>query len=359
MNPSSHLYFGLDDPVISTLYLKLLKRLITAAPNSASAHSSVSPNASPNASPNINLHADDAIHSPKERISFRDLVRTAVAHLQPQHAGLGLRYGEQLSLVGADTLGQLIMSCDTVTEAIFHLHKYRLLLGIPCDFSYEQSDLQDVTIGLTLFPQMIDPPEVLTHFVTETMLATFAKQTAWLSGKPFAFKRLDFAYAEPEYSSMYAEAFGCELRFNQAISSMTFEQQVLNYKIATADKDIKAFKRARCEAALRNREKHFAIEDRLRAVFTHNLPSLPSAEEAAERLNMSKSALHRKLQDNDLSFQRVLNNFKREQSEHLLTCTNCTVSEIAERIGFSDSSTFRRAFKTWTGLQPSQMRDKR
>jgi len=348
MHPRSHLHFGLDDPVISTLYLKLFKRLVCAEKNTQfSSTSSGTPS-------NTNLS------DPSVRVSFRHLVHEAVKDLHPAHGGLGLRYGEHLSLIGADTLGQLLMSCSTVKEAMYFLHKYRLLLGLPCDFCIEQAEHDEICVVLHLFPH-INPspvPEVLNQFITEAMVSVFLKQVEWLTGKHVAFTRLDFAYSKPAHSQLYLETFDCHTHFDQARTSMTLKREILNYPIKTADDDIKEFKLAQCEVALRKREKHFAIEQRLQAIFQYRFPNLPTAEEAAALLELSKSALARKLQESGLSFQRVLNDFKRKQSEQLLAQTNYTISEIAERIGFSDSSTFRRAFKTWTGLQPSQIREK-
>jgi AraC-like DNA-binding protein len=41
----------------------------------------------------------------------------------------------------------------------------------------------------------------------------------------------------------------------------------------------------------------------------------------------------------------------------LLKTTNSSVSDIAEMVGFSNASNFSNAFKNYTGISPSELRN--
>ena len=76
----------------------------------------------------------------------------------------------------------------------------------------------------------------------------------------------------------------------------------------------------------------------------------------AEELNMSRSTLYRRLQDEDYCYQTIIADFRRDQAMQHLKQTDLTICEIAEKLGFSDDSNFRRAFKKWTGTSPAESR---
>jgi YesN/AraC family two-component response regulator len=47
-----------------------------------------------------------------------------------------------------------------------------------------------------------------------------------------------------------------------------------------------------------------------------------------------------------------------ETAKNILETRNATVDEITQAIGYENSSTFRKLFKTLTGLSPREYRDK-
>ena len=77
----------------------------------------------------------------------------------------------------------------------------------------------------------------------------------------------------------------------------------------------------------------------------------------AEQLNLSRSSLYRRLREDDSNYQTIVDKFRRDQAIVQLKNNKYTICEIAEHLGFSDVSNFRRAFKKWTGYKPSDLRD--
>jgi AraC-like DNA-binding protein len=58
----------------------------------------------------------------------------------------------------------------------------------------------------------------------------------------------------------------------------------------------------------------------------------------------------------DTSFQRLLNEHRRSLAKRLLARTEEEISEIVYLTGFSEPSTFYRAFKRWEGTTPIEYR---
>jgi len=96
---------------------------------------------------------------------------------------------------------------------------------------------------------------------------------------------------------------------------------------------------------------------RVRAVLLELLPSnSASIEKAAERLNMSKRTLQRRLEDEGENFRALVNATRESLARHYLSNTKMSGGEIAFLLGFEDPNSFYRAFQDWTGQTPDSAR---
>ena len=75
---------------------------------------------------------------------------------------------------------------------------------------------------------------------------------------------------------------------------------------------------------------------------------------------MSPRTLQRRLGAEGTSFQDVVDSVREELARIYMadTARKYTVGELAYLLGFSEISAFTRAFKRWTGLTPTQWRDR-
>lgn len=83
----------------------------------------------------------------------------------------------------------------------------------------------------------------------------------------------------------------------------------------------------------------------------------PSQQQIAEALHVSNRTLQRKLKDEGTSFMDLLQNTRLQLAQKYLRHPNRSVVETAYLLGFSEPSTFSRAFKRWTGMAPADYRD--
>jgi len=68
---------------------------------------------------------------------------------------------------------------------------------------------------------------------------------------------------------------------------------------------------------------------------------------------MSSRTLHRKLDGLGTSFRRIQDDVRKNLALDYLKNTSMNVDQIAGRLGYSETTNFRRAFKQWTGDVPS------
>jgi AraC-like DNA-binding protein len=102
------------------------------------------------------------------------------------------------------------------------------------------------------------------------------------------------------------------------------------------------------------------MRERVRAVLLEMLPAGHcSIEAVAQRLAVSKRSLQRQLADESVGFQEVLSGVRQELALHYLSRTDISAGEISWLLGFQESNSFIRAFRSWTGTTPAAYRQQR
>lgn len=82
-----------------------------------------------------------------------------------------------------------------------------------------------------------------------------------------------------------------------------------------------------------------------------------SEDQIAAALFMSKRTLARQLAADGTSFREIRDAILSEQARRYLTDSTLSVDAIATLLNYHDSSNFRRAFKRWFNVTPSQYRN--
>lgn len=103
-----------------------------------------------------------------------------------------------------------------------------------------------------------------------------------------------------------------------------------------------------------------SLSERIRRMLRRYLSGeLPSLEQVSDALAMTPQTLRRRLRDEGQGYQAIKDNLRRDTAIEYLSRPELTLADIAGRLGFSEASTFHRAFKGWTGLSPGAYRQTR
>lgn len=79
-------------------------------------------------------------------------------------------------------------------------------------------------------------------------------------------------------------------------------------------------------------------------------------EQIAEPMGISTRHLRRLLGQHGTSYERLLDEVRRDAALRLMTDPASSLTRIAYELGFQDPSSFTRAFRRWTGFSPSDFR---
>src|SRR5690606_35622949 len=103
-----------------------------------------------------------------------------------------------------------------------------------------------------------------------------------------------------------------------------------------------------------------SITERIRRTLRrHRAQELPALEAIGRELAMTPQTLRRRLRAEGQGFRAIKDDLRRDAAIEYLARSALTLPGIAALLGFSEASTFHRAFKHWTGVAPGAYRQSR
>lgn len=192
--------------------------------------------------------------------------------------------------------------------------------------------------------------------LTDTMLAIVHRFLGWLLGRRLPLLAVEVPYPRPDDLSVYSELFGQVPTFETRIAALVLSAEILDAPVMRTEAELEEFLAIAPEGILARREHGSTLTDQVRRLLEADLSADLSADEVAGRLNLATPTLRRKLREEGSSFRQVREDLLRDAAVQALVHTTETVAEIAERLGFSETSAFTRAFGRWTGLAPAVYR---
>ncbi|EPF91798.1 AraC family transcriptional regulator [Acinetobacter gyllenbergii] len=174
---------------------------------------------------------------------------------------------------------------------------------------------------------------------------------------PFQAKKLLLPYPAPEYAAEYEKVFRCPVEFDAEVMQWHFDLDWLDRPCPNANPITADMCQSFCERMLAtdDNEQEPELVRTIRLILLDAVGSFPTAQQMADQLHLSKRTLYRRLADVDISYQEILDSTRRRLADEYLT-TSLSIDEIAERLGFSDTSNFRKAYRNWVGISPNEYR---
>jgi AraC-like DNA-binding protein len=174
---------------------------------------------------------------------------------------------------------------------------------------------------------------------------------------PFPTKRMIFPFPAPVHWRNYERLFNCPIDFDADRMEWHFNAKVLDLPCPNANPITAKICQQVCDTILNQHPDESDLVRRIRAACLNSKNRFPPAAEIASHLGLSVRTFHRRLSDNQLSYQSIVDEMRRSPATELLETTLLSNDQVAERIGFADATSFRKAFKKWTDRSPTDFRD--
>ncbi len=164
----------------------------------------------------------------------------------------------------------------------------------------------------------------------------------------------DFAFPKPAYLERIG-GFRQLLRFGQPVTQLIFDASALDLPLTMADPVSRQLAYSELERSLGELGEQ-EILARVRGALGGKNGGFRSLKEVASGLHLSTRTLKRRLAEQGVTYSHVLEEQRREKALLLLRSPALSLDEVAEQLGYSDTSNFRRAFRRWTGVSPGTYR---
>jgi AraC-like DNA-binding protein len=181
-------------------------------------------------------------------------------------------------------------------------------------------------------------------------------------GPDWRLKHVSFAHPAHGCASVYEEKCGAPVYFEMPFTEIVFSRELLDLPMAGADPHLNAVLTEHADALLAT-----ILPSPPRRPFVAELEHLIrtgldagdfTLVRLADQVGMSARTVQRKLRDAGLTHRGLVRKVRQEVAARSLQAP-VSQGRIARALGYSSPGAFQRAFKSWSGLTPAQVRTRR
>nr|WP_284507003.1 AraC family transcriptional regulator [Caballeronia sp. GAFFF1] len=282
------------------------------------------------------------------RQQYAVLYRAIAARLDDEMLGLWSRP------IRIGTLKYLMLSLLDAPTVLVALYRYVRFWNLLLDDYRLQISTKNDLVRLALIGRA--PGTEVVPLGHELMMKLVHGIASWLVGREITLNRVEFSFAKPKYAEDYAILYPCDVRFDAGITCVYFSYQDCAGTFKREKHELWAFLKRAPEDWTFGALHRVSIAARTREHLAGKMAQPTTITEVARAFHTSVRTLNRRFANEGTHFQAVKDGLRRDIAVHRLTNSNTSVEALASDLGFSDATSFCRAFKQWTGSSPLDYR---
>lgn len=201
----------------------------------------------------------------------------------------------------------------------------------------------------------------LHEFCLVTLLRYVLGFSCWAVDSAIALRTAEFPYSEPEHVSVYPTIFCKQVRFGADRASIVFDRHYLSLPLTRSAADLDSMLKGALRVTVlpyRPYRRDRLLVERVRRVLREARGRILGAEDIASELALSTRTMHRRLREEATSLRDLKEEAKLELAKQELMRGRTPIKRIAEIAGFRNEKSFSRAFRSWTGASPRELRER-
>jgi len=286
------------------------------------------------------------LDDPDGRIAC-DVVGSLIARAQQRRftPNLGLAMALATPLGAYPLLDYLVLTSDTVGDGLSQLARYLRITASPVaiDLHVDDDPVRVEIETVSAFGY---------EFEAALMVLRFREET---DGR-FAAASISFEH-RPDDVAAFERALGCPVRTAASWNGVAIDRSTCLLPMPRRDPILRTFLESQADAILAHMPARTGIAVDVRRVLASRVASGTTRMSAvARQLGMSERTLHRRLSEDGVSYQELLEEVRKAAAGRYLDESPLAISEIAYLLGYSEPAAFHRAFKRWYAMTPEHFR---
>lgn len=307
---------------------------------------------------------DDSIPS----IYYALLYKESVIRLQHENRLIPWAAG-----IGGDAFRMMcycIISCTTLREALERAQRFDALLypitGHRIEFDASDSGparlryIVDDSKNQDAFSPGQWTLEECVSVAKSSGIETWYGLCGWLIGRDVKVTKVCISSdaISPAYATSMGDMYQCPVEFKADETFIEIAEEYLDHRIVHDSRSLEEFLDTGPYQLWSSDSKAVSTSTAIRSLLgTDFRTGVPSFEDMASNMHMSASTLRRHLLSEGTSYQKIKDESRREMAIEMLCFGDAKISDISEYVGFSDTSSFVRSFRSWTGMTPKAYRE--
>lgn len=297
--------------------------------------------------------APDVFDFPDHAVPFAALGRLVnICASKTGFRHFGLLTGQRGGTSSLGTVGLLLQQARDVGSALrdlvqyLHLHDRGAVLKL---------DVREGTAALTYAVYQPDF-EGVDQIIDGAMAVGFNIMRG-LCGPDWLPSEVRLPHRKPPNATPFHQFFQAPVRFDDEEAALIFPAHWLVRPVAGANQDLHRsleHELQRLDAC----SDHDLLDETRRVLRMYLLDRRCSAEQVAQFFAVHRRTLNRRLRRQGTGFHRLLDETKFQIARRLMSDTCIPMAQIAAVLNYSEASAFTRAFRRWSGLSPTEWRNR-
>src|SRR5882724_2975035 len=265
--------------------------------------------------------------------------------------GFGLKLGTEDRVERYDPIKLAALSARSFRDAVERLSRYKQLT-CPEEIRVVERGNECAVQFVWLLAHEQEPP-----LLVDVCFAWIVGIGHRGTGGPLNAKRVEFQRA-PAHREMYEAHFRCPVKFKASQNTLVFNKADMELPFVTHNADLLATVAPQLEAELAGQLAEKTFSEQAKAILKQLLAGQrPGVQDLSRELHISTRTLQRRLTDQGITFQRLLEEARRELARHYLLHSSLELNETASLLAYEDANSFFRALHHWEGTSPGQWRE--